>query len=145
MGTGTDTPIMAIPALGSSSGHLLFFYPPLLRRFDTTITDPIPLMITMNMTAMTEFGFRGIGNTGAAPMVGKKSGFPAIGNGGRTNKKISKKESRPMISGGFSLISTFLHRELLNAPSPAFPLKSPSCYGVFWHVQHLYERLLPLF
>ena len=80
MDAGMDTTLV-IPALGSSSGHLLFSYP-LLHQFDITITDHIPLMITMSMIVMTEFGSPGIGNTGVAPMVGKKSGFPATGNGG---------------------------------------------------------------
>ena len=85
-GPGMGTTIMAIPALGSSSGHVLSFYP-LLRQFDTTITDLIPLTITMSMTGMTGSGSQGIGNIGMAPTVGKEFGFLVTGNGGRTNKK----------------------------------------------------------
>ena len=82
MVTGTDTRIMAIPALGSLSVRLLFSCP-LLRQFDTTITDLILLMITMRMSGMTEFGSQGIGNIVVAPTDGKEFGFLAIGNGDR--------------------------------------------------------------
>jgi len=85
MGTGTDTTLMAVPTLDSLSGHLLFLYL-LLRQFDTTMSGHIPLMIIMSK--MIGYGFRDTWNIGKPPMVGKESGYLAIGNGDRINKKI---------------------------------------------------------
>jgi hypothetical protein len=86
MGTGTDTTLMAVPTLDSLSGHLLFLYP-LLRQFDTTMSGHIPLMI-ITTSKMIGYGFRDTWNIGKPPMVGKESGYLAIGNGDRINKKI---------------------------------------------------------
>ena len=84
MDTGTDT-TMVIPALGFSSGHLLFLYP-LLRQFDITITELIFLMIIMIITnRVIEFGFRDTGSAEKHVTVGKESGYPATGNGIRIN------------------------------------------------------------
>ncbi len=85
MDTGTDT-TMVIPTLGFSSGPQLFLYL-LLRQFDTTMSDHIPLMI-ITTSKMIGYGFRDTWNIGKPPMVGKESGYLAIGNGDRINKKI---------------------------------------------------------
>jgi hypothetical protein len=88
MGTGMDTTLMAVPTLDFSSGHLLFLYP-LLRQFDTTITELILLMIIMIITnRVIEFGFRDTGSAEKRVTVGKESGYLAIGNGGRIKKQI---------------------------------------------------------
>lgn len=79
----TDTTLMGVPTLDSLSGPL-FFLCPLLRQFDTTITDLILLRIIMSITGMIEFGSPGVGSIGRAPTVGKEFGFPATGNGDRT-------------------------------------------------------------
>jgi len=87
MDTGTDT-TMAIPALGFSSGLLLFLYP-LLHLRDTTITDHTPLKITPIITSrMIEFGFLDIWNTGKPRMVGKEFGYLVIGSGDRISREI---------------------------------------------------------
>jgi len=78
---------MAGPTLDFLSGHLLFLYP-LLRQFDTTMSDQIPRMI-ITTSKMIGYGFRDTWNTGKPPMVGKESGYLAIGNGDRNNKEIS--------------------------------------------------------
>jgi len=81
-----DTTLMAVPTLDFLSGHLLFLYP-LLPQFDTTMSDHIPLMI-ITTSKMIEFGFRDTWNIGNPPMVGKESGFLAIGNGDRIDNEI---------------------------------------------------------
>jgi len=74
------------------------------------------------MTAMTESGFRGIGNINEALMAGKGFGSLATGNGDRNNEEfrgiLIKKAARHVVSGGFLLVSTFLHHELQNVPYP---------------------------
>jgi hypothetical protein len=81
----TDTTLMGVPTLDSLSGHLLFLCP-LLRQFDTTITDLILLRIIMSITGMIEFGFQDIGDIELAPTVGEEFGFLATGNGDRIDK-----------------------------------------------------------
>ena len=85
---GTDTTLMVVPTLDSLSAPLFSLYP-LLRQFDITITDLIPLVVIMIiMTRMIEFGFWDTGRTEKHVTVGKESGCLAIGNGDRINKKI---------------------------------------------------------
>ena len=73
-------------------GSPCFLWYPLLPQFDTTMNDPIPPMIIMNR--MIAIGFRDTGSIEKHVTVVKESGYLAIGNGDRINKKIGGIQKR---------------------------------------------------